>query len=141
MINRKAARAQLKMLIDATGLFAVVSEGDPKNTGGASPICAIRDRKVRRSRVIADTSDELFGYEIVTAVVRSGANAGTEKQVEDTLADLEMAIATLVDTHPVLAGYWRDLAYDEQGTETSYDVIDGFQYRGEVIPITLVSEP
>jgi len=141
MRNRKDSRAQLKALLEALGVFQTVYEGDPKNTGGASPIAAIRDRKARRTRIIEDTSDQLFGYEIVTAVVRSGPNAGTEKQVEDALADLEVAIAGLVDTHPVLNGYWIDLVYDEAGTETSYDVIDGFQYRGEVIPITVVSEP
>ncbi len=141
MRNRKDSRAQLKTLLEATGVYQAVYEGDPKNTGGASPIGVIRDRKSKRTRIIADTNDELFGYEIVNAVVRSGPNAGTEKQVEDALADLEVAVATLVDTHPTLAGYWRDLVYDEAGTETSYDVIDGFQYRGEVIPVTLVSEP
>lgn len=138
--NRKDARAQLVALLTATGAFQAVYEGDPKKTNGASPIAAVRDRGVRRVRVMDGTYSERFVYEIVTAVVRSGANAGTEKQIEDALADVEKAVADMVDANTILSGYWSDLAYNEQGTQTSYDVLDGLQYRGEVIPLDAAIE-
>lgn len=138
--NRKDARAQLVALLTGTGAFQAVYEGDPKSTAGASPIAAVRDRGVRRVRLMDGTYSERFVYEVVTAVVRSGANAGTEKQIEDALADVEKAVADMVDANTILSGYWSDLAYNEQGTQTSYDVLDGLQYRGEVIPLDAAIE-
>ena len=135
--SRKFARAKLAELLNATGTFANVTAYDPNTLNSAATWLAVRSAGSQRQRMVADTHENVFRFEIVLYALRSGESAPAESIVEDTLDDFEQAVANLIDTTPVLAGWWSDLAYDTNGSESTYVLVDGLMYRCEVIAVLM----
>jgi hypothetical protein len=135
--SRKTTRAKVAELLTATGSFDNVTAYDPNTLNGATKWVAVRSAGSRRQRIVSDTRENRFRFEIVLYLMRSGESAPAESIVEDALDDYEQAVADFIDTTPVLDGWWTDLAYDENGSESIYVLVDGLMYRSEVIPIVV----
>lgn len=141
LTSRKVARAQLKVILKAsietafaaiTGFTMNVESSEPKDTGRLSPLLTIHS---------AGTRSEFPGYaqEFHRFWVTWYWRRDDPTLTEDNFDDLAVAVRQSLLNNAEAAGYWSDLLFDDDFSETAYLVLDSVQYRTERMLVTAFS--
>lgn len=140
LTSRKTVRAQLKSVLktgietifDIDGWTLAAYESEPKDFGGQSPVLTVNSDGTMT--VFVDYARELHRFWVGWYWKRDDPDTA-----EDMLDDLSQAVRQTLIDHAEEVGYWSDLIFDEQFSEAAYVVIEGVQYRGERMPVTVLS--
>jgi hypothetical protein len=126
--SRETRREKLKVLLEADGSWQAVYDHQPASFGGQSPIATVHNGGVEfPSETFGGDEDAVMELLVTNYVKRDEPDAA-----EDTLDDLLAAVVDVVKVNRKSAGYWARLEVSGP-TEPDYYVVDGVQYRAELI--------
>lgn len=114
-------------LLDAEGSWQAVYDHQPASFGGQSPVATVHSGGVEfPSETFGGDEDAVMELLVTNYVRRDDADAA-----EDTLDALLIALVNVVKTNRTDAN-WSRLVVNGL-TEPDYYVVDGVQYRAELI--------
>lgn len=129
--SRTERRRHIAGLMEASGAWQVVEAHQPGTFGGKSPVATVHNGPVNWQALTSRRSGGKANYQM-TFLVTNLVKREDTGDAEDQLDDLLVALLDLVEKNPKAPGLWLDLR--AQGpTEPDYFIIDGQQYRGEVV--------
>lgn len=130
LTSRKTVRQQLATLLtDNVTTLVAAYDHQTKSFGGRSPVAMVHSDGTRST--FPDYAREYHRLLITLLWKRSDDDA-----TEDYMDDLAKDVRQVLYDNAEAAGYWEDLSFDEEFSEMGYWIIDGAQYRWEVIPVT-----
>lgn len=138
LTSRKAARAQLKTVLKTAVQTALsiatlaAYESEPKSLGGNSPALTVHSDGTMTT--FPDFAREFHRFWVTMYWLRDDPDT-----IEDAIDDFSTAIRQALIDNAEAAGYWQDLIFDEDFSETAYVIIDGLQYRTERLRVTVFS--
>lgn len=131
LTSRKTARAQIAVLLDEiTGLN--VYDHEPKDFGRLSPVAMVYSEGTRTE--FPDYAREFHRFWITLYWRRDDPDT-----TEDYLDDLAQDVRQKLLDNAEEPGYWQDILFDEDFSETQYLLLDGVQYRSERMRVTVFS--
>jgi hypothetical protein len=138
-MDRKAARADVKLILEALGVFDLVKKGAPGKfitTGGVVPdkVAVISSASMQPTRITRGIVEVASGF---TVSVYKLLVADSEEDAEDTLDDLVLAVI-----QALLASddYLPAQSTAASGGLPTVRIIDGKLYRVEHIPVTIAAD-
>lgn len=131
MDSRKAARQALAELLGTIPTFQAVYAELQADFGGLSPICMLASDGSRPAETTV-----LAGYEREHAIL-IGIWWARHDTVEDDMDDLSQDVWDVLEANTGPTNDWGGLTIDEQFSQTDWPIVDGVQYRLEVIRVLI----
>jgi hypothetical protein len=135
--TRGQVRAALGVLLTAGVPSAqAVYTAQVGSFAGQSPVLVLTSAGSARSRQTQAGSGAEYRYNLHTFVLYSDAASGwTEADAEDALDAIEAEVAALAEANARGGTIFNGLAYADPTDARAPAVIDGVEYRHEVIPL------
>jgi hypothetical protein len=134
MPGRGAIRAALKALFQANGAWVAGYSSQPKTFGGKSPVFTLHNDPLGWEWLAAGFAPDRYDVRFqLTNYVRRGQrdDADEAEAMLDALLEAAVAVVQANRTHAL----WATLEMENQ-TEPDYYLVDGVQYRVEVLRLT-----
>lgn len=131
MNSRKDAREVIAALMSTITTFQAVYEYLKPDFGGLSPVCMLQSDGTRP----ADTTT-LAGYEREHAIL-IGIWWARHATVEDDIDNLSEDVWDVLEANTGPTADWGGLTIDENFSQLDYPIVDGVQYRLEVVRVLI----
>lgn len=131
LTSRKTSRAQMATLLGEISTFVAVYDHQTKNIDGKSPVGMVHSDGSMQT--FPDYLREWHRF-IVSLLWKRSDDDATEDYIDDLAKDVRQKLYDNVDE----AGYWHDIEFDEEFSEMDYVLIDGEQYRRELIRVAVL---
>ena len=134
LISRKTSRAQIAVLLNQITTFVAVYDHEMKNFDGRSPVAMVNSDGSRQQ--FPFYTQQWHRFRISLFWKRADDDA-----TDDYLDDLATAVLQKLYDNAEESGYWADIDFAPGGegeySEMDYVLVDGEQYRREVIRIAV----
>jgi len=129
--SRRSMRERLAALLTTAGNWQAAYNEQPQSFSGQSPVATVHGGSVTLPQETFGTDEDLVVELIVTNFVKRADPAAAEDSLDALLvALLDVVVANQKDA----SGNWDNL-FIAGSTEPDYFLVDGKQYRGEVIRV------
>ena len=131
LTSRKTSRAQMATLLGEISTFVAVYDHRTNNIDGKSPVGMVHSDGSMQT--FPDYLREWHRF-IISLLWKRADDDATEDYIDDLAKDVRQKLYDNVDE----AGYWHDIEFDEEYSEMDYVLIDGEQYRREMIRVAVL---
>lgn len=131
MNSRKAAREALATLLAGIATLQAVHDTLQTDFGGKSPVAMLSSDGTRPADITT-----LAGYEREHAIL-IGLWWHRHPTVEDDIDDLSEDVFDLIEANTGPTAAWGSLTIDENFSQQDWPLVDGVQYRLEVIRVLI----
>ena len=128
--DRDTRRDYLAALLTAEGSWQIVYNHQPTSFQGQSPVATVHSGPVEWENLTAARALQVVR---MTLLVTNYMKRDDAEDAEDQLDALLATVVGLVNDNARVASIWNDLRIT--GTEPDYYLVDGEQYRAEVIRV------
>lgn len=129
--SRQTRREWLKEILENEGSWQAAYDHQPASFEGQSPAATVHSGAMDWANVTGQRGVQVVTMEfLVTNFVKRHDPAAAEDQLDSLLA----TVVELVNLHRQALGKWDDLRIVGP-TEPDYYLVDGEQYRGELIRV------
>lgn len=129
LTTRKTVRAQVATLLDEIANLTVYDH-ETKDFQGITPVAMVYSDGTRTEYAFA--AWEYHRLRILLLWERAD-----DENTEDYLDDLAVSVRQKLIDNASESGYWNDIEIDDEFSEQGYPIIDGKQYRSEIIRATV----
>lgn len=130
LVTRKTARQRMATLMATITTFVAVYDHQTKDFGGRSPVAMVYSDG---SRTTFPDYTRQYHRLLIQLIWRREDDDTTEDYIDDLANEVRQK---LIDNTEI-AGYWSDLKFDEENSEMGYFILEGKQYRHEIIPVVV----
>jgi hypothetical protein len=127
LVNRTIAREHLASILGQIGTFVAVYDHEIKDFQGLSPVATIHSDG---TQIATNFRRQIHAYRVSLWWARSD-----DDDTEDLMDGLTYDVLAKLSQHRRVPGKWQSLQMDTGFSEMAYPIVDGQQYRLEVMRV------